>query len=99
MSEERFDRLEKMMAQLIQMASNNNASIEELRQEVKEVRTEVKSLKESYAAIIELIQQSYRDMDKKLDIHAFAIREDFKSVAEVTGDHEIRIRTLTRRPV
>lgn len=32
---------------------------------------------------------------KKLD----EIREDVKSVAEITGEHEMKIRSLSRRPV
>ncbi|MGL5513954.1 MAG: hypothetical protein ACRDBM_12060 [Sporomusa sp.] len=38
-------------------------------------------------------------VDNKLDSHISLLREDLKSVAEVTGDHEMRIRSLARKPV
>lgn len=44
MSEQRFDRLEKMMEQLIQMVGHNNAVTEELRQEVKEIKSDIAHL-------------------------------------------------------
>ncbi|BBB91168.1 MAG TPA: hypothetical protein PKA28_11430 [Methylomusa anaerophila] len=39
MSDEKLDRLEKMMEQLIRIVGNGNAAIEELRQEVKEIKS------------------------------------------------------------
>ncbi|CQR70482.1 hypothetical protein SOV_40140 [Sporomusa ovata DSM 2662] len=45
MSEERFDRMEKMMAQLIQMVGHNNAVTEELRQDVSGLKEDVAGLK------------------------------------------------------
>ncbi|MBP2664727.1 MAG: hypothetical protein H6Q71_2675 [Firmicutes bacterium] len=46
MSEERFDQIEKMMAQLIQMVGHNNAVTEELRQDVSGVKQDVAVLKQ-----------------------------------------------------
>lgn len=41
------------------------------------------------------VKSMLQHISNKLDAQA----ADIKSVAEITGDHEMRIRTLTRRPV
>lgn len=46
MSEERFEHIEKMLAQLIQMVGHNNAVTEELRQDVSVLKQDVGVLKQ-----------------------------------------------------
>jgi len=86
LSEQRFDRLEKMMEQnqnmleqLIKMARNNNTSIEELRQDVSEIKNtmaikeDVQILKDADQALLDLVEKTYRNteqIESKLDHHA-----------------------------
>ncbi|QDR81990.1 hypothetical protein [Sporomusa termitida] len=51
MSEERFDRMEQMMAQLITMVGHNNAVTEELRQDVTGLKQDVAGLKQDVAVL------------------------------------------------
>lgn len=51
MNEERFDHIEKMMAQLIQMVGHNNAVTEELRQDVGGLKQDVTGLKQDVAGL------------------------------------------------
>jgi len=51
MSEERFDQIEKMMAQLIQMVGHNNAVTEELRQDVSGLKQDVAVLKQDVSGL------------------------------------------------
>ncbi|MBP2662733.1 MAG: hypothetical protein H6Q71_681 [Firmicutes bacterium] len=74
MNEERFDRLEKIMEQLVTMVGNNNSSIEELRQDNKEIKQHLdrletkidagfKNTKEANDALLELIEKTYREAE------------------------------------
>ncbi len=51
MSEERFNRLEQMMAQLITMVGHNNAVTEELRQDVTGLKMDVTGLKQDVTGL------------------------------------------------
>ncbi|MDF2876485.1 MAG: hypothetical protein K0R22_3168 [Sporomusa sp.] len=51
MSEERFDRIEQMMAQLITMVGHNNAVTEELRQDVTGLKQDITGLKEDVSGL------------------------------------------------
>ncbi|WP_425059217.1 hypothetical protein SCACP_38940 [Sporomusa carbonis] len=93
LSEERFDRIEKMMEhnqnqmnqmqammeQLIKMVGSNNAAIEELRQDVNEIKStmatkdDINVLSDADQALLELVEKTYRETEKiesKLDHHA-----------------------------
>ena len=139
MSEDRFDRLEKMLELALReistvkstmatkeelaglqaaMATKEdiaglNAKIDTLGDRVGTLDTKVDTLDakvneldtkvDALDAKVEHYGQIQQDdvyellklMDKKLT----GLGGDIKSLAEVTGDHEVRIRTLARRPV
>ncbi|WP_371363014.1 hypothetical protein SRRS_40090 [Sporomusa rhizae] len=62
MSEERFDHIEKMMAQLIQMVGHNNAVTEELRQDVSVLKQDVNVLKQDIAILDAKMEKGFADM-------------------------------------
>ncbi len=105
MSEQRFDRLEKMMEQLIQMVGHNNAVTEELRQEVKEIKSDIAHLDTKIERYGEVQQQDIyhllKMMDKKLD--QSATKDDIDRLAldvaflvRKAAEHESDIRELRR---
>ena len=51
MSEERFEHIERMLAQLIQMVGHNNAVTEELRQDVGVLKQDVNVLKQDVGVL------------------------------------------------
>ncbi|CQR71340.1 hypothetical protein SOV_16990 [Sporomusa ovata DSM 2662] len=101
-----FDKLTIMEADIQSVRCIVTESHTQVMDELDAVRSELKSdIAEVNAKIDALGHETQEDVkpmlqhiDKKLDKQAMAILEDFKSVTEVTGDHEIRIRTLARRP-
>ena len=62
MSEERFDRIEKMMAQLNQMVGHNNAVTEELRQDVSGLKEDVIGLKQDMVDIDAKMEKGFADI-------------------------------------
>ena len=64
MSEERFGRLENMMAQLIQMVGHNNAVTEELRQDVSGLKQDVGVLKQDVGVLKQDMQELEAKMEK-----------------------------------
>jgi predicted nucleic acid-binding Zn-ribbon protein len=63
MSEERFEPIEKMLAQLIQMVGHNNAITEELRQDVGVVKQDVDVLKQDVTGI----KQQMASLDARME--------------------------------
>jgi len=78
MSEERFDRLEKMMEQLIQMVSHNNAVTGELRQEVGELRQEISDVKDKVIKLEQTVARIEHDHGNKISalFDGFTLRGD-----------------------
>ncbi|HWR45818.1 hypothetical protein [Sporomusa sp.] len=62
MSEERFDHIEKMMVQLIQMVGHNNAVTEELRQDVTGLKQDVVGLKQDIATLDTKLENGFADI-------------------------------------
>ena len=83
MSEERFNRLEQMMAQLITMVSHNNAVTEELRQDVTGLKTDVTGLKQDVA----VLKQDIVTLEGKME-QGFA---DIVQMINVLGDKADKI--------
>lgn len=78
MSEERFDHIEKMMAQLIQMVGHNNAVTEELRQDVSGLKQDVNCLKQD----VNVLKQDIAILDSKME-KGFA---DIVAIVNVLGE-------------
>lgn len=145
MNEKNLDRLETLMEQLVRTVGNIGADIEEVKNEIIEIKstmatkTELANTRDELAASIAIIRNEltasitatqheladtrtelrdgFAALDAKIekygqvqqqDIYHLlklsnqkleTICEDIKSVAEIAGEHEMRIRTLSRRPV
>ncbi|WP_371372829.1 hypothetical protein [Sporomusa aerivorans] len=70
MSEERFGRLENMMAQLIQMVGHNNAVTEELRQDVSGLKQDVGVLKQDVGVLkqdVSVLKQDMQELEAKME--------------------------------
>lgn len=63
MSEERFEHIEKMLAQLIQMVGHNNAVTEELRQDVGVLKQDVNVLKQDVGVLKQDVGVLKQDTD------------------------------------
>ncbi len=90
MSEERFNRLEQMMAQLITMVGHNNAVTEELRQDVTGLKTDVTGLKQDVAGLqqdVAVLKQDIVTLEGKME-QGFA---DIVQMINVLGDKADKI--------
>lgn len=116
MSNERFDRLEKMieqnqgqinqlqtmMEQLIKMVGTNNASIEELRQDNKEIKQRLDSLESRFDNLESQMQTGFEGLTSMVNLlgeKAEAIpriETKLNILAERSLDHEADLRLLKR---
>ncbi|WP_371363553.1 hypothetical protein SRRS_44330 [Sporomusa rhizae] len=116
MNEKNLDRLETLMEQLVRTVGNIGADIEEVKNEIIEIKSTMATkteladtrteLRDGFAALDAKIekygqvqQQDIYHLLKLSNQKLETICEDIKSVAEIAGEHEKRIRTLSRRPV
>jgi cell division septum initiation protein DivIVA len=92
MSEERFDQIEKMMVQLIQMVGHNNAVTEELRQDVSGLKQDVAGLKQDVSGLKQDaagLRQDIVALDAKME-KGFA---DVVTMINVLGEKVDKIET------
>lgn len=97
MSEERFNRLEQMLAQLITMVGHNNAVTEELRQDVTGIKQDVAGLKQDVTGLkqdsarlqqeVAELKQDFVTLENKLE-KGFA---DVVQMITVIGDKTDKI--------
>lgn len=66
MNEEKFDRLEKIMEQLIKMVGSNNAVTEELRQRMDNLETKMDSGFEELTAMVNMLGEKTEAIDNKI---------------------------------
>ena len=101
MSEERFDRLEKMMEQLIKMAGANNSVTEELRQDMQTMKAtmatkdDIKALKDADNSIMDIVEKTYQEFDQFSEtqkLHAVWLRR----LAADTAQNEAEIALLKK---
>ena len=87
---------------------------QELKQDIQDVGQELQSVRGELKADIQEVRQEMLERFDRLERHSEEnvvatlnlihtkvgeIKDNLRSVSEVLGDHEVRIRNLTRRPV
>lgn len=95
MSEERFDRLETMMADLMRMVGSNNSSMEQLRSDVKALTGRVDAIEQRLASLTEKVYS----LDAKVDALDARVDRNHKELLDRFDRVETQIDILSARSV
>jgi len=112
MPEDRLEQIFNMVTELIRIAGNTNAAVEELRkgqEELKQGQERLEDRMDGLEVRMDRLEARMDGLEARMDrletrtdsIETIArhIQEDQKSMFEVMGEHEVAIRSLRRRPV
>lgn len=96
MSEERLERMENMLAELIRIVGNTNAMVEELRADVEVMKADVEAMKtdiEIMKADISGLQRGQTRLEENFE----EMRDEQKLFFEALGEHDIAIRRMRKK--
>lgn len=99
MSEERFEHIEKMLAQLIQMVGHNNAVTEELRQDVGVLKQDLDVLKQDTGGMtqdVSALKQNVAGIKQNMALLEARMEKGFADIVgmvSVLGEKVDRIET------
>lgn len=97
--EVKMDSLETRMGSLETKVDSLEAKVDSLEVKVDSLDAKVDALDTKVEHYGQIQQDDVHGLLQVMDKKLTNLSEDMKSLAEVIGDHEIRIRTLARRPV
>lgn len=99
LSEERLEKLENMMIDMLRIVGNTNALVEELKQELGEV----KAVQQQHLETLGEHSEILKEHSEALQEHSEILREmmfkmdNIKPIEQMLGEHEIAIRNIRNR--
>lgn len=97
--------MEELLKQIITRLDRMEEGQQQLKSEVSAIKetmatkTDITRLENKIEQYGNVQQKDIYHLLKQTSEKVTAIHEDLRSLAEVTGEHEMKIRTLSRRPV